>query len=156
MAKHALHREMAFSCDQLFDLVADVEHYPEFVPWWSAARIRRREGDSVYYTDQVIRMSVLSQRFTSKTVLYRPREITVTSEEKPFRFLDINWKFAPIATGAAVDLSLEFHFKSATLSRMMRLVSDEAAHVLISAFEDRAHHIYGRPQLGLDGVAHLH
>ncbi|MCA8931030.1 MAG: type II toxin-antitoxin system RatA family toxin [Rhodospirillaceae bacterium] len=156
MPAHRLHRDLPYSPDQLFQLVADVERYPDFVPWWAAARVRRREGDRVYYTDQVIRMGPMTQRFTSRTEMEPSHKIHVSATEKPFDRLAIDWAFTPSAAGCAVDLSLEFLFKSATLARMLALVSGEAAHTLMKAFEHRAHSLFGTPQLGLDGIGHAH
>ena len=156
MAGHHVHRDLAYAPEQLFKLVADVERYPDFVPWWAAARIRRRDGTGTYFTDQVIRMGPLTQRFTSRTDLEPPDHIHVSSTEKPFDRLVIDWRFAPSQSGCFVDLTLEFRFKSATLARMMGLVSGEAAHTLMKAFEHRAHLLYGTPQLGLDGIGHAH
>jgi len=156
MQTHTVEREVPFRPDQLFDLVADVERYPEFVPWWVAARVRRR-GNGEYHTDQVIRISMISQRFMSRTVLRRPDWIEVTSSENPFNKLEIRWRFDP-APGdhCRVRLDLLFNFKSATLGKMLGLVSGEAAHKLINAFEARAHTVYGAAPLGLDGVVTVH
>ena len=155
MTAHTLRRELAFPQDRLFELVADVERYPDFVPWWAAARIQRRESPTVYFTDQVIRMGPLSQRFTSRTDLAPPSHIRVSSEAKPFDRLLIDWRFGPAAIGSLVELSVDFRFKSATLARMLKLVSGEAAHTLMKAFEHRANLLYGPQQLGLDGIGQL-
>ena len=71
-------REVPYPAERLFDLVADVESYPDFLPWWAAARIIARE-DGAYRTDQVIRFGPIRQRFPTRTVLRRPREIDVTA-----------------------------------------------------------------------------
>jgi Polyketide cyclase / dehydrase and lipid transport len=81
--------------EQLFDLAADVERYPEFQRWWIAARIRKWEGDS-YYTDQVLGFGPIRVRFGSKTVLHRPERIDVTSDEPPFRRFALSWIFEPL------------------------------------------------------------
>lgn len=156
MRGQTVEREVPFSREQLFDLVSDVERYPEFVPWWVAARVRKREGESVYYTDQVIRMSMVSQRFTTRTEMRRPESIDVTSSEKPFKRLEIRWKFDPMgAERCRVRLHVLFHFSSNTLAKMMTLASSEAVHRLMHAFEERAEEVYGRRGLGLDGVSGL-
>lgn len=156
MQTHTVEREVPFRPEQLFDLVADVERYPEFVPWWVAARVRRRE-EGAYYTDQVIRVSMVSQRFTTRTALRRPDWIDVTSDEKPFKKLEIRWRFEPAPGGRCrVRLDLLFHFKSVALGKMLGIVSGEAAHMLINAFEERARSVYGEAPLGLQGVVTVH
>jgi coenzyme Q-binding protein COQ10 len=156
MRSQTVEREVAFSREQLFDLVADVERYPEFVPWWVAARVRKREGDSVYYTDQVVRMSMVSQRFTTRTDMHRPSTIDVTSSEKPFKRLEIRWKFDPLGPERCrVRLTVLFHFSSAALAKMMTLASNEAVHRLMQAFEERAEQVYAPRGLGLDGISGL-
>jgi hypothetical protein len=73
---------LPYSPKQLFDLAADVERYPDFVPWWVAARVWKREGN-VYYTDRVIGFAMVRKRFRSKTILHRPERIDVTSTDGP-------------------------------------------------------------------------
>ena len=156
MRSQTVEREIPHSRERLFDLVADVERYPEFVPWWVAARVRRREGASVYFTDQVIRMSMVTQRFTTRTDLDRPNAIDVTSTEKPFNRLEISWRFDETGEQSClVRLSVLFHFSSATLGKMLTLASSEAVHRLVHAFEERADLVYGEQGLGLDGVTGL-
>ena len=153
MHKQTVERDLDYTPEQLFDIVADVERYPEFVPWWVAAKVRRQDG-STYTTEQVIRVSALRQRFTSKTVLDRPRGITVTSTEKPFKQLEMQWSFDPLTPeGCRVRLSTLFHIRSSVVSKMVGLISGEAVHTLIEAFEHRAHHLLSdRSLIGLDGI----
>lgn len=153
MYQQTVERDLAYSPEQLFDIVADVERYPEFVPMWVAAKVRRVDA-STYLTDQVIRVSALRQRFTSKTVLDRPRAITITSNEKPFKRLEMQWSFDPLSPrGCRVRLSTLFHIKSSVVSKMLGLVSGEAVHNLIGAFEERASEQLGEQvPIGLDGV----
>ena len=153
MYTQTVERDLDYAPEQLFDIVADVERYPEFVPWWVAAKVRRQDA-STYTTEQVIRVSALRQRFTSKTVLDRPRGITVTSTEKPFKQLEMRWSFDALTPGGCrVRLSTLFHIRSSVVSKMIGLVSGEAVHTLIEAFEHRAHHLLGDEGLiGLDGV----
>ena len=156
MRSQTVEREIAYSREQLFDLVADVERYPEFVPWWVAARVRRRDNDGTYYTDQVVRVSMVSQRFTTRTDLRRPDSIDITSTEKPFNHLDIRWQFEGLGPHRCrVRLSVLFHFSSGALSKMLKLASGEAVHRLINAFEERAEQVYGTQGIGLDGVSGL-
>ncbi|NBC32357.1 MAG: type II toxin-antitoxin system RatA family toxin [Alphaproteobacteria bacterium] len=153
MYQQTVERDLAHSPEQLFDIVADVERYPEFVPWWVAAKVKRIDA-STYLTDQVIRVSALRQRFTSTTILDRPRAITITSSEKPFKRLEMQWSFDPLSPrGCRVRLSTLFHVKSSVVSKMLGLVSGEAVHTLIESFEERAIALLGeQTPIGLDGV----
>ena len=129
-----------FSCEpeQLFDLAADVERYPEFLRWWVAARILRREGD-IYYTDQVLGLGPLRVRFGSKTVLHRPERIDVTSDEPPFRRFSLSWLFEPQpCAGCRVSLVAELELRSGLLQRVMDRVLPVAIADIIAAFEARA------------------
>lgn len=153
MYQQTVERDLAHSPEQLFDIVADVERYPEFVPWWVAAKVRKL-NEYTYLTDQVIRVSALRQRFTSKTILDRPRAISITSSENPFKRLEMQWSFDPLSPrGCRVRLSTVFHVRSSVVSKMLGLVSGEAVHTLIEAFEIRANVLLGEQTLlGLDGV----
>ena len=153
MHTHTVERDLDYSPEALFDIVADVERYPEFVPWWVAAKVRRQDSSS-YTTEQVIRVSALRQRFTSTTTLDRPRAITVQSHEKPFKQMEIRWTFDPLGPQSCrVRLSTLFLIRSSVVSKMLGLVSGEAVHMLIEAFEQRAHHLLAQKGLiGLDGL----
>ena len=131
-------RWLPYCCEQLFDLTADVEHYPEFLRWWIAARIRRRE-DSAYYTDQVLGFGPLRIRFGSKTVLHRPERIDVTSDEPPFRQFRLAWIFEPqLGPGCKVSLVAEINFRSRLLQRVAEHALSGAIAGIIDAFEARA------------------
>jgi coenzyme Q-binding protein COQ10 len=128
--------------EQLFDLAADVERYPEFQRWWIAARIRKWEGDS-YYTDQVLGFGPIRVRFGSKTVLHRPERIDVTSDEPPFRRFALSWIFEPQPRGGCrVTLAAEVELRSARLQRLMDRVRPIAVGDMIAAFEARARALY--------------
>jgi coenzyme Q-binding protein COQ10 len=135
---------MPYRAEQIFDLVADVERYPEFLPTWEEATIIDRCGH-VYHTDQVVRVGLLRTRFRSKTVLKRPRHIEVTSSEGLFRRFSIGWHFTRIAGGkecrVSIDLVWEVH--SPLLHTILELMLVEAGQSIVTAFERRAHEIYG-------------
>ena len=86
MPRLAVSRVLPYQPEQLFDIAADVERYPDFLPWWQSARITQRSGD-VYHTDQEVGFGPFSQRFTTKTILRRPLEIEVTAIDGPFEDL---------------------------------------------------------------------
>ncbi len=142
MPRYAESRVLPYPCARLFDLAADVERYPEFVPWWAAARIRKRQGN-LYHTDQIIRYGALSLRFPSRTVMERPRRITVAATGGAFRALTFRWTFTPADGGCRVGLEVRVEPRSALLGRVVGLVSAGAARRLADAFEARAHALYG-------------
>ena len=142
MPAHSVHRQLSLPPQRLFDIAADVERYPEFVPWCAAARITRRDGD-VYYTDQVMRLAVLRQRFATKTVLKRPSRIDVTSDDPAFRHFHIAWTFDP-APGDRCDvgLSVLFELRDPVKQRLAALLIPGMPQRLAAAFEQRARQVY--------------
>ncbi len=143
MPSYAEDRVLSYTPEQLFDLVADVERYPEFLPWWIAAKIRKWDGD-VYYTDQVIGFGMFRERFPSKTVLIRPERIDVTSDAGPFRRLEIQWTFEPAPQrGCLVGFHLDFELSSKLVQRLFALLFSDAARRVVPSFERRAREVYG-------------
>jgi coenzyme Q-binding protein COQ10 len=145
MPRHEIHHALSHTPEQLFDLAADVERYPEFLPWWVAARVRKRDGD-VYYTDQVVRFGMVRERFGSKTVLRRPERIDVTSTDRPFRDFRLTWLFEPLPEqGCRVTLSLELELRSPLLQDLVGWAMIRMTGSLMSAFEARARRLYASP-----------
>ncbi len=143
MPVHKEIRVVACRCDQFFDLVADVESYPEFLPFWRLAHVYRREGD-VYYTDQQIGIGLfVHQRFRSCTKLDRPSDIAVTSDEGVFKDFRIYWHFDPLPEDSCrVEFTLSCQARSLLLSEVMDLMLLETARTMVSAFESRARKLY--------------
>lgn len=145
MPQHAERRLLPYSAEQLFDLVADVERYPEFLPWCLAARVKRRE-ENVVVAELVIGFKMVRERYTSRIVLDRPRRLEVGYEEGPFRRLANHWSFEPApGRGCYVDFFIDFEFSSRLLNRIIGPLFDEASRRMISAFETRARRLYGAP-----------
>lgn len=143
MPTHAEKRILPYTPEQLFDLVADVERYPEFLPWAVAARIRSREGN-VVIADLVIGFRMFRERFTSRVVLDRPRRIDVSYAEGPFKYLNNHWVFDPVpGGGTCIDFFVDFEFRSALLQRVIGLLFNEAVRRMVAAFEGRAKQLYG-------------
>jgi len=148
MPTHAEKREMPYSADQLYGLVADIRSYPEFLPWCSACRIRSvtpTDGGEVIDADLVISFKVFRERFGSRVTL-RPdaRKIDVTYLDGPFRYLDNHWRFEPLGTDRClVDFYVDFEFKSRTLQAIIGVVFGEAMQRIVRAFERRAEDLYG-------------
>lgn len=143
MPTHAEVRVLHHPAEQLFDLVADVEKYPEFLPWCVDARIRRHE-DSLVVADLVIGYRVFRERFTSTVVLNRPDRIDVTYAEGPFRYLNNHWIFVPEGSDSCIiDFFVDFEFHSRVLQVVAERVFGEAVKLMVHAFERRADELFG-------------
>jgi len=144
MPRHEERRVLPYRPDQLFDLVADIEKYPQFLPWCVAARIRSRNDDLVI-ADLVIGFKMFRERFTSRVTLMRPDRIDVTYAEGPFKHLANHWRFLPHPVGCEIDFFVEFEFRSHLFERLIGALFDEAVRRMVAAFETRAHKLYGAP-----------
>lgn len=142
MPTHAEKRKLPYTQEQLFALVADVERYPEFLPWCLASRIRKREGD-VFWADLVIGFKLIRERFTSKVALSGPGRIDVTYTDGPFRYLNNHWLFEPDPEGGCwIDFYVDFEFRSKMLQKLMQPLFSEAVSRMVAAFETRAAVLY--------------
>ncbi|MEM6663588.1 MAG: type II toxin-antitoxin system RatA family toxin [Pseudomonadota bacterium] len=148
MPTHAEKREMPYSAEQMYALIADVEAYPQFLPWCAGCRVRGRRPDGateVVDADLIISFKVFRERFGSRVTL-RPEEsrIDVTYLDGPFRYLNNNWHFRPLADGGCeVDFFVDFEFKSRALQAVIGVIFNEAMRRVVKAFEDRADALYG-------------
>jgi coenzyme Q-binding protein COQ10 len=141
MPTHAEKRRLPFSQEQLFELVATVDKYPEFLPWCLNSRIRKREGD-VFWADLVIGFKMVRERFTSKVTLSGPSRIDVTYTDGPFKYLNNHWIFEPDGDGTIIDFYVDFEFRSALLQKLIQPLFSEAVARMVAAFEKRAHQLY--------------
>jgi coenzyme Q-binding protein COQ10 len=143
MPTHAEQRHLPYTPEQLYDLVARVERYPEFLPWCKASRITRRDGD-IFWADLVIAFKVFRERFTSKVVLIPKEGVDVQYIDGPFRYLNNHWRFLPADDGGCVvDFYVDFEFRSKVLQRLIGLLFNEAVQRMVAAFEKRAEQLYG-------------
>jgi coenzyme Q-binding protein COQ10 len=144
MPTHAEKRIVPYSPDQMYALVADVETYPDFLPWCVGARIKKREG-SVFFADLMIGYKLIRERFTSRVELHpEDRRIDVTYTDGPFRYLNNHWVFVEQEQGGClIDFYVDFEFKNLVLQRVMGLFFNEAVRRMVQAFEDRAKALYG-------------
>src|SRR5215469_8179685 len=135
MTTHAERRPVPYSPEQMYALVADVERYPEFLPWCLAAKIRQREG-AVIYADLVIGFRMIRERFTSRVALQPGHRIDVNYSEGPFRYLENHWIFEPTAGGGCViDFHVDFEFKNRVLQKIITVLFNEAVRRMVAAFE---------------------
>jgi coenzyme Q-binding protein COQ10 len=140
---HAERRVLPYTPEQLFALVADIEKYPEFLPWCVAARIRRRDGNTIL-ADLVIGFKMVRERFTSKVVLTPQSRIDVAYSEGPFKYLTNHWVFEPTPDGGcSIDFFVDFELRSKMLQALIGLVFNEAVQHMVGAFEKRAKQLYG-------------
>jgi coenzyme Q-binding protein COQ10 len=150
-------RRVPYSPEQMFDLVADVEQYPQFLPMCETLAIRRREttpeGERLTATMGVGYKSI-REHFTSRVTL-KPadRRIQVAYLDGPFRYLDNRWEFLPMAGGGCqVRFWISYEFKSAMLGLLMGALFDKAFRKFAEAFEQRARVVYGAPAQAVGGA----
>ncbi|MDX2224575.1 MAG: type II toxin-antitoxin system RatA family toxin, partial [Rhodospirillaceae bacterium] len=139
-------RVLPYTPAQVFDLVADVEKYPEFLPWCVACRIKTRESATCFTADLAVGFKMVREKFTSRVTLSRPDAITVEYLDGPFAHLTNRWNFRPVSGGAVgteVEFFLEFEFRSRLLQALIGVLFEEAVHRMVGAFEARAAAIYG-------------
>jgi coenzyme Q-binding protein COQ10 len=142
-------RRVAHSAQDMFDLVADVERYPEFVPLCRDLRVRKREtGESteVLVADMTVAYKLVRESFLSRVTLDRPKlQILVEYLEGPFSHLENRWTFVPTGENACeVEFFIDYEFRSRTLGLLMGAMFDAAFRRFAVAFERRADQVYGR------------
>ncbi len=145
-----IHREtrvLPYTPEQIYNLVADVERYPEFLPWCVACRITKRESPTSLTADLAVGFKMVRERFASRVTLKPIEEITVEYLNGPFAHLTNEWKFAAAeGGGTAISFFLSFEFKSKLLQSLIGMLFEEAVHRMVSAFETRAGRLYGAPK----------
>jgi coenzyme Q-binding protein COQ10 len=143
MPTHAEKKILRYSPEQMFDLVADVRRYPEFLPWCVGARIvSSTEGELV--ADLTIGFKMFRETFRSRVTLERPHHVHVSYETGPFRYLNNHWRFNAVPQGTEVDFFVDFEFRSRILQMAIGMVFNEAVRLMVRAFERRAMALYGR------------
>ncbi len=153
MPRHSETRTLPYRPEQMFDLVADIARYPEFLPWVSAARVRP-DGSGDVLADLVIGFGGLKEKFTSRVVRQRPGRLSVDYVSGPLRFLRNDWTFEPDgAGGCALGFRVDFAFKSRVLEALAGRVFDRALRHMIAAFEARAAHLYADTLYGVGAGA---
>ena len=142
MTKHAERRLIAHKPQQLFDLVADVRRYPEFLPWCLAARIRT-QTDTELVADLIIGFQMFKERFTSHVRLDRQAMvIEVEYAEGPFKYLYNKWEFLEHPEGCEIVFDVDFEFNSRILQTVIESLFTEAVKRMVRAFESRADELY--------------
>lgn len=138
--QHAAHW-FPYPAGQMFDLAADIERYPEFLPHWPRATIQRQEGN-VLYVLQEIDLGIRRLRFESRAVLDRPGQLRVTSEAAPFQSMQVDWRFTPEKQGSLTTLTIEIEMLSPVLEvvagRLIALMTRD----VFDRFAQRAASLY--------------
>jgi coenzyme Q-binding protein COQ10 len=143
MPTHAEKRILPYTQDQLFELVVDVEKYPQFLPWCIGCRVRRRD-EGLIVADTIIGFKMFRESFTSRITHERPTRIDVSYEDGPFKYLNNHWIFTDMGEGKTeIDFFVDFEFRSRVLQMAIGAVFGEAVRRMIAAFEARAKDLYG-------------
>lgn len=146
MPTHAERRHLPYSVEKVYQVVADVRRYPEFLPWCSACRITRQSGRT-FWSEMTISFKVYRETFTSKVTLSPYDQIDVEYVDGPFRYLKNEWTFEPDGKGGCyINFYIDFEFKSRMLQKLIGIVFNEAVQRMTRAFERRAHELYGGQQ----------
>ena len=144
MVVHSEKITLPYTQEQVFDLVADVENYPLFLPWCIACRKTEILEDG-FEADLAIGFKMVREKFTSCVTLDNPNMVKVDYKDGPFKYLSNTWKFAgtPGGKGCEIDFYLEFEFRSVILQKLIGVLFEEAVRRMVSAFEARAKVLYG-------------
>lgn len=148
MPTHAEKRHLPYTPEQLFDLVADVERYPEFLPWCIESKVVGREGN-VFYADLIIGYKLFREKFGSKVSLDRPNHVHVQYLRGPMKHLSNHWRFIPMPDGGCmIDFYVDFEFKNPVFQKLMGVFFNEIVRRMVSAFEARATELYAASASG--------
>jgi coenzyme Q-binding protein COQ10 len=148
MPKFTTERRVAHSAGKMFDLVADVDAYPAFVPLCESVAVKGRgaeDGKEIIVVDMTVAYKALRQTFTTRDILDRDAlVIAVGYLDGPFHHLDSRWSFEPIDAGSSiVRFSIDYEFRSRILAAVMGAVFERAFRKFAEAFEERADAVYG-------------
>jgi coenzyme Q-binding protein COQ10 len=136
-------RRLPYSAEQMFDLVADVARYPEFLPWIAATRVKS-DSEHQMIADMLVGFKALREKFTSRVEKDRPHRIEVHYVDGPLRDLDNRWLFRPLGPGECeIEFSVDFSFRNALFEKIAGQYFDRAFRKMVAAFEERAAQLYG-------------
>ena len=148
MTSHAETKYLPYTAKEMFDLVADISSYPEFLPWCAAARVRKevQKGDvKQVEADLVISFKVFREKFGSRVLLDVSNYIIETDYiDGPFRYMHSVWSFEDCKDGCEVKFDVNFEFKNAMLQSIIGLVFNDAMQRIVRAFERRASDLYNK------------
>ena len=148
MIRHSETRSLKYSSDQMFNLVADIKSYPDFIPWCTAVSVissieNKNDGYNVLVANMNVSFKFFKESFSSKVTFYPLlRQINVEYVNGPFKFLTNTWCFTDSNNGCIVDFNVEFEFRSKIMQRLIGVVFQEAMRRIVKSFEQRADIIY--------------
>jgi len=137
MPTHHETRFLPQTAEQLFDLVSDVDDYPNFLPWCVALRVTSRDDNEIR-ADMVVGFKMLREKFTSRVTLTPKERNDVEYLDGPFRYLENRWLFIDKDGGCEIDFFIDFEFRSRLLRKIMEPLFHEAVRRMVRAFEKRA------------------
>ncbi len=144
MLTHIEQKTLPYTAQQMYDLVAAVDLYRDFLPWCVASRINKREGDYIFYADLVVGYKMIRERFSSKVMLEEGRSIHIEYLKGPLKHLKNQWRFTDTNDGSCIiDFSVQFEFENKALQGLAQVFFKEVIHRMVGAFEARASEIYG-------------
>ncbi len=136
-------RRLPYSAEQMFDLVADVARYREFLPWVIATRVRSN-SDTEMVADMVVGFKAIRESFTSRVIKERPASLTVNYIDGPLSDLENMWMFRALdADSCEIEFCVDFTFKNRIFERLAGQYFDRAFRKMVAAFETRADELYG-------------
>ncbi len=153
MPRHSETRYLPYTPEQLFELVADVGRYDEFLPWVVAVRVRSSSATETV-ADLVVGFNAFKERFTSRVTKRHPDRIVVDYIEGPLKYLQNEWRFEPAPEGGTkVFFSVDFAFRSRLFESLAGAMFDRALRRMTGAFEQRAEQLYGSSRSSAQSAA---
>ena len=143
MPEHRETRVLPYTPEQMYALVADIERYPEFLPWCVACRVSKRLSPTEFTADLAVGFKMVREQFTSRVSLVPHQGISVQYIKGPFAHLSNDWTFVPAPGGCTVEFFLSFEFRSKMLQSLIGALFEEAVKRMVDAFETRARKLYG-------------
>ena len=146
-------RVLPYSREQIFDLVADVASYPQFLPWVIATRVRS-DSETEMVADMLVGFKAIREKFTSRVEKRRPDMIDVQYVDGPLKDLDNLWRFISTEDGGcAIEFSVDFTFRTSVFEALAGQYFDRAFRRMVAAFEARANELYGSSSSSAQSVA---
>lgn len=146
-------RRLPYSAEQMFDLVADVGRYGEFLPWVVATRVRSN-SETEMVADMLVGFKQLREKFTSRVEKRRPQHLEVHYIDGPMKDLDNKWTFRSLdGGGCEIDFCVDFTFRHRVFEALAGQYFDRAFRRMVAAFETRAHELYGNSSSSAQSVA---
>ena len=148
MPKHREVRSLAWSAAEMFDLVADIGRYPEFLPWVQGIRVgperAQDDGKTVLVADMIVGFRMIREKFTSRVILDRPQHVHVDYLDGPMKYLFNDWVFRDRASGGCdIDFAVDFEFRNRAFEKLAGMFFTQAFEKMVGAFVARAEELYG-------------